>query len=77
MAAMNDVTALQAEPESSGVDVDGLLARRIEIMELRRAAAAQVNAWATGGLSLLVDKALRRLTSSGNPCEAVQKAIEK
>ena len=29
------------------------------------------------GLSLLVDKALRRLTSSANPCDAVQKAIEK
>ena len=34
-------------------------------------------AWATGGLSLLVDKALRRLTSSANPCEAVQKAIDE
>jgi uncharacterized protein involved in outer membrane biogenesis len=34
-------------------------------------------AWATGGLSLLVDTAFRRLTSSANPCDAVQKAIEK
>ncbi len=34
-------------------------------------------AWATGGLSLLVDGAFRRLTASANPCEAVQKAIDK
>jgi hypothetical protein len=34
---------LQAELESAGLDVDGLLARRAEIMELRRAAVAGVN----------------------------------
>jgi hypothetical protein len=41
--AMNDATVLQTELESSGLDVDGLLARRVRIMELRRAAAARVN----------------------------------
>ena len=39
----DDVTALQAELESAGLDVDGLLARRAEIMALRRAAVAGVN----------------------------------
>ena len=34
---------MRAELESSGLDVDGLLARRVEIMELRRAAVAGVN----------------------------------
>ena len=41
--AMSDAGALQAELESSGLDVDGLLARRIEIMELRQRAATGVN----------------------------------
>ena len=34
-------------------------------------------AWLTGGLSLLFDSAFRRLTSSSNPCELVEKALEK
>jgi uncharacterized protein involved in outer membrane biogenesis len=34
-------------------------------------------AWLTGGLSLLFDNAFRRLTSSSNPCELVEKALEK
>jgi len=42
-AAMHEVAALQVELESSGLDVDGLLASRAEIMELRRAAMAGVN----------------------------------
>ncbi|MFM1817101.1 MAG: hypothetical protein RLZ98_3796 [Pseudomonadota bacterium] len=41
--AISDVATLRAELESSGLDVDGLLARRAEIMELRRAAVAGVN----------------------------------
>jgi hypothetical protein len=32
-------------------------------------------AWLTGGLSLLFDSAFRRLTSSSNPCELVEKAL--
>ena len=40
---MNDATVLQTELESSGLDVDKLLARRVEIMELRRAALVGVN----------------------------------
>ena len=43
MGAQNDASTLQAELESSGLDVDGLLARRVEIMELRRLAATGVN----------------------------------
>jgi hypothetical protein len=41
--ASTDVAALQAELRSSGLDVDGLLAKRIEIMAMRRAAATGVN----------------------------------
>ena len=41
--AMNEVAVLRAELESSGLDVDKLLARRVEIMELRRAALVGVN----------------------------------
>jgi hypothetical protein len=43
VGAQNDASTLQAELESSGLDVDGLLARRVEIMELRRLAATGVN----------------------------------
>jgi hypothetical protein len=38
-----EIAELEAELESSGLDVDGLLAKRVEIMELRRAAMAGVN----------------------------------
>jgi hypothetical protein len=41
--AATDAAALQAELESSGLDVDGLLAKRLEIMALRHAAATGVN----------------------------------
>lgn len=41
--AAADAAALQAELESSGLDVDGLLAKRLEIMALRHAAATGVN----------------------------------
>jgi hypothetical protein len=41
--ASTDVSALQAELRSSGLDVDGLLAKRLQIMTLRRAAATNVN----------------------------------
>jgi hypothetical protein len=41
--ASTDVAALQAELRSSGLDVDGLLAKRLEIMTLRRTAATKVN----------------------------------
>lgn len=41
--AKNDVAALRTELESAGLDVDGLLTSRAEIMELRRAAMAGVN----------------------------------
>ena len=34
-------------------------------------------AWLTGGLSLLFDKAFRRLTASSNPCELVEKELNK
>ena len=34
-------------------------------------------AYLTGGLSLLFDNAFRRLTSSSNPCETVQKSLVK
>jgi hypothetical protein len=38
-----DASALRAELASSGLDVDGLLAKRLEIMALRRAAATAIN----------------------------------
>jgi hypothetical protein len=41
--AAAEAKALQAKLESSGLDVDGLLAKRLEIMELRRTAATGVN----------------------------------
>jgi hypothetical protein len=41
--AAADAAALQAGLESSGLDVDGLLAKRLEIMALRRAAATGIN----------------------------------
>jgi hypothetical protein len=41
--ASTDLAALQAELRSSGLDVDGLLAKRLQIMTLRLAAATNVN----------------------------------
>jgi hypothetical protein len=41
--AAADAAALRAELTASGLDVDGLLAKRLEIMALRRAAATGVN----------------------------------
>jgi hypothetical protein len=41
--AAADASALRAELESTCLDVDGLLAKRLEIMALRRAAATGVN----------------------------------
>ncbi len=41
--AAADVSPLRAELESSGLDVEGLLNKRLEIMELRRAAATGFN----------------------------------
>ena len=41
--AVAHTAALQAELTASGLDVDGLLAKRLEIMALRRAAATGVN----------------------------------
>jgi len=43
VSVTTDVAALRAELESDGLDVDGLLARRLEIMALRRAAVSGVN----------------------------------
>jgi hypothetical protein len=68
-SAAADASALQAELESSGLDVDGLLAKRLEIMMLRRAATNGVN-------ELLIGKTVR-IPGYVLPLEFVdQKAVE-
>lgn len=59
------------------IRLTGTLAEPTVGVNLKSALTHGTAAWLSGGLSLLFDNAFRRLTSSSNPCEAVEKALKK